>query len=258
VDGGLVMIESVEGKLARVFRPTNELAGTFSEIAEGQRSRSGLHYVWIPPGEFWMGAIRGGTDAEPDEGPRHRVRITKGFWMGDTPVTVVAYARFPGSQNPAAKPDHPIVDVTWDQAKAYCEWDAGRLPTEAEWEYAARGGKDGLKYPWGNDITPDNANYSGSKWHGTSPVHTYPPNAWGLYDMAGNVWEWVADWYDKDYYASSPADDPRGPQSGALRVLRGGSFVDVARFLRASGRFRVAPGGRSLNIGFRCVREVVP
>jgi formylglycine-generating enzyme required for sulfatase activity len=230
-------------------------------------------YVRIEPGQFQMGATPGDTQASEDEKPRHPVRITKRFWLGATPVTVAAYIRFTSEEpqfkmpnapsfNPNwSKPDHPIVRVTWDEAKAYCEWVGGRLPTEAEWEYAARGGKDGLKYPWGNAITPENANYSGSKWNGTSPVGSYPPNAWGLYDMAGNVWEWVGDWYGEHYYGTmpldKPVDDPRGSQS-TLRVLRGGSFYIDTGYLRAANRDRDAPGYRYSVIGFRCVREVVP
>jgi formylglycine-generating enzyme required for sulfatase activity len=231
-------------------------------------------YVWIAPGKFQMGATPGDTEAGADEKPRHRVRITKGFWLGETPVTVAAYKRFvserPDFKMPPApdfnpewtKEDHPVVRVTWHEAQAYCEWAGGRLPTEAEWEYAVRGGKDGLKYPWGNDITQENANYRGSKWKGTSPVRSYPANAWGLYDMAGNVWEWAADWYDENYYGTlpldKPADDPRGPQSGKVRVLRGGSFYGVTRDLRAAFRSRCAPDSGYVFIGFRCVREVVP
>jgi formylglycine-generating enzyme len=231
--------------------------------------KDGLRYVWIPPGEFWMGATPGDTEAYEYEKPRHRVRITKGFWLGETPVTVAAFKRFtrerslpmppPPDLNPEwSKEDHPVVRVTWDEAKAYCEWAGGRLPSEAEWEYAARGGNDGLKYPWGNDITPENANYRGSRWKGTSPVLSYPANAWGLYDMAGNVWDWAADWFDEHYYGSSPPDDPRGPHSGTMRVLRGGSFFLNARGLRAANRDRGAPGYRYFGIGFRCVREVLP
>ena len=231
-------------------------------------------YVRIEPGQFQMGAAPLDTEADGDEKPRHPVRITKGFWLGATPVTIADYKRFVGERpqfkmpdaptfNPNwSKTDHPIVRVTWDEAKAYCEWAGGRLPTEAEWEYAARGGKDGLKYPWGNAITPENANYSGSKWNGTSPVGSYPPNAWGLYDMAGNVLEWVADWYGEHYYGTlpldKPVDDPRGPQSGTMRVLRGGSFNVVSRYLRAAYRYSYAPGVWFYSIGFRCVREVVP
>jgi sulfatase modifying factor 1 len=200
-----------------------------------------------------------------------------GFWLSGTPVTVGAYKRFiqartditmpdaPSFNSDWSKEDHPIVKVTWDEAQAYCAWAGGtngRLPTEAQWEYAARGGRDGLKYPWGNEITPENANYSGSKWNGTSPVRSYAPNGWGLYDMAGNVFEWVADWYEEDYYTTlpsdRPADDPSGPQSGMRRVARGGSFYVVPRRLRASGRDGLGPGSRADFIGFRCVWEVVP
>jgi formylglycine-generating enzyme required for sulfatase activity len=135
-------------------------------------------YIPIPPGEFWMGATPGDTKAGADEKPRHLVRISKGFWLGETPVTVASYQRFvtekglampsaPGFNPAWRQQDHPVVRVTWDQAQAYCEWAGGRLPTEAEWEYAARGGQDGLTYPWGNDVTPANANYGGA--NGTAP-----------------------------------------------------------------------------------------
>jgi len=240
--------------------------------------KDGLIYVWIAPGEFRMGALPGDSDAGPEEQPRHRVRITKGFWLGETPVTVAAYKRFV-KERPAIKmpdapsfnpdwtnDDHPMVRVTWDEAQAYCTWAAGgpgvRLPSEAQWEYAARGGKSGLKYPWGNEITRGNANYQGSRWKGTSAVRSYPPNEWGLYDMAGNVWEWVADWYDKDYYAiqpsDKPADDPRGPDHGTGdRGLRGGSFLRGPSYLRVSDRGERTPAARDHSIGFRCVMDVV-
>ena len=115
----------------------------------------------------------------------------------------------PPDFNPAwGHPDHPIVNVTWDDAKRYCDWAGGRLPTEAEWEYAARGGKQGKKYPWGDEINQAHANYDST---GTTPVAKYPQNYWGLYDVSGNVWEWTKDWYDKDYYMTSPEADPPGP-----------------------------------------------
>jgi formylglycine-generating enzyme required for sulfatase activity len=230
-------------------------------------------FVWIPPGEFWMGATPGDTEAGDDEKPRHRVRITKGFWLSETPVTVAAYRRFAqetGRTMPLAafnpewnKDDHPVVCVTWDEATAYCEWAGGMLPTEAQWEYAARGGNGGLKYPWGDEITSENANYRGGKRKGTSRVRSYPASAWGLYDMAGNVWEWAADWFDRDYYASLPPDepveDPHGPQSGKGRVLRGGSFRSAAPDLRAANRVGSGPDqGWYDDVGFRCLREVAP
>ena len=230
----------------------------------------GLEYVSIPPREFLMGAVPGDRDALNDEKPQHHVTITKGFWLGRTPITVAAYKRFAqemGNEMPEApwsnrgwgKEDHPIVSVTWDEANAYCKWAGGRLPSEAEWEYAARGGKEGLKYPWGNDITHENANYGREVEKGTtSVVGSYPANGFGLYDMAGNVWEWVADWYEENYYASSPARDPKGPLAGQERVLRGGSWSNGPRNLRASVRGRNRPEVGSGNIGFRCTREVSP
>ena len=263
----------------RLCSDVEPLLGTATSPAPRQSGaqtnpKDGLSYVWIPPGEFWMGATPGDTEAGTDEKPRHRVRITKGFSLSETPVTVAAYKRFVGERpqfkmppapdfNPGwSKPDHPVVRVTWDEASAYCEWAGGRLPTEAEWEYAARGGQDGLKYPWGNDIAFENANQAGSKWKGTSPVRSYAANTWVLYDMVGNVWEWAADWYGENYYASpapdKPVEDPRGPQSGKVRVLRGGSFLSDTRYLRAAVRVRYAPGVRDYGTGFRCVREVAP
>ena len=236
------------------------------EIKENPIDR--LEYVWIPPGEFQMGAVAGDDEAYKDEKPRHRVEITKGFWMARTPVTVAAFKRFvqaKGGKMPSApdfnpkwgKQNHPIVNVSWDDARKYCEWAGGRLPTEAEWEYAARGGKEGLKYPWGDEISHDRANYE-SMSDGTTPAGRYDANGFGLHDMAGNVWEWCADWFDEAYYASSPQKDPPGPAGGTLRILRGGSWDDVARNLRASVRNGLVPDVRYDDFGFRSVREVIP
>ena len=228
----------------------------------------GLEYVWIPPGEFQMGAVAGDGEAYESEKPRHRVEITQGFWMARTPVTVAAYRRSVkakrGKMPPAPdfnpkweKADHPIVRVTWEEARACCEWAGGRLPSEAEWEYAARGGKEGLKYPWGDEISHDRANYE-SKKGGTTQVGSYETNSFELYDMAGNVWEWCADWFDKGHYGSSREKDPPGPAGGTVRVLRGGAWSVSARNLRTSNRLRSGPGSRYNGFGFRSVREVIP
>jgi len=256
----------------RLHADVEALIGTRRSHAR-LHSSAGLPYAWIEPGEFWMGATPDDTEAGEDEKPQHRVRITKGFWLAEAPVTVASYKRFVQEKGLAMPPapdfnpewskhDHPVVSVTWHDATAYCEWAGTRLPTEAEWEYPARGGQDGLKYPWGNELTPQYANYYPSKWNGTSPVNSYPPNAWNLYDLAGNVWEWVADWYGKDYYATLPpddaVDDPHGPQFGVARVLRGASFDYGTGDLRVARRNSYGPYAKFKVIGFRCVREKVP
>jgi formylglycine-generating enzyme len=242
--------------------------------------KDGLTYGWIPPGEFWMGVVPSDGASDENEKPRHKVRISSGFWMSPTLVTVDEYKRFiqdqdiikmppPPTFNPGwSKVNHPIVNITWSDAQAYCQWSGrnGRLPWEAEWEYAARAGYEGLTYPRANEITPEDANYRGSKWNGTSPVGLYLPNRWGLFDMVGNVWEWMGDWYDGQYYstldATRSAVDPHGPKEpphgahypndGTGRALRGGSFDMTSRNLRTSNRFWAVPGFR-LTIGFRCV-----
>jgi formylglycine-generating enzyme required for sulfatase activity len=243
-------------------------------------------YVWIPPGSFEMGCVPGDSNCADCEKPRHRVTLSKGYWMGRTEVTVGAYLLFTAATRRAMPPvpsyhtgwtfqitNHPIVNVTWQDADNYCRWAGGRLPTEAEWERAARGGQDGLIYPWGNSPSHENANYGTEdstgglaqgkdRWEFTAPVTSFDANAFGLHDMAGNAWEWVADWYAMDYYSRSPAVDPQGPSSGQsrtgeFRVRRGGSFGSGPNLLRSSYRMPgdplKAPVGTGT--GFRCVLE---
>ena len=165
---------------------------------------------------------------------------------------------------PANRGTHPVVLVRYDDAIAYCRWLSDtlgrlvRLPTEAEWEKAARGGLEGQRYPWGDDIDPSRGNYlidpSTKKERGTRPTGTYPPNAYGLYDMAGNVWEWVSDWYSPDYYGLGDMRDPQGPATGTMRILRGGAWVnDDASMLRCAYRHKVPPDTYAHSIGFRIV-----
>jgi len=168
------------------------------------------------------------------------------------------------NQPPANRGGHPIVLVRYEDAQAYCRWlteAVGRMfrvPTEAEWEKAARGGAAGLRYPWGNDIDESRCNYlvdrSSKRDRGTRPAGTYSPNAFGIYDIVGNVWEWVCDWYSPDYYAGSETQDPRGPASGVMRIVRGGSWVnDDVSMLRCAYRHKVPPDTYAYSVGFRVV-----
>jgi sulfatase modifying factor 1 len=222
--------------------------------------------AWIPPGTFEMGTVRGDGSGFADEQPRHTVTLSRGFWIDITEVTFAEYGRFSHATgaNPPHQPfwaddTHPVVNVTWQNAAGYCRWAGGRLPTEAEWEYAARGGQSGLRYPWGDGISHDNANFDGTgrrdQWAKSSPVESFPPNGYGLYDVAGNVWEWTADWYEDRYYAHSPAADPAGPAEGRTRVVRGGSWTSDPGRLRTSYRFSLDPSDSQVSVGFRCVRD---
>ena len=250
------------------------LAGTFLLPTKAQQTtdeqvwsdRAGLEYVYIPPGSFQMGAVPGDSGAEDNESPRHRVTISRGFRMSRTEVTVRAYRQFCQETRrrmprvPDFNPgwrylDHPIVDVTWHDAVAYCNWAGVRLPTEAEWEYACRAGTT-TKYYWGNNMDGRYAWYSGNCNSQTHDVGDKLPNAWGLYGMAGNVSEWCNDWYDGDYYSRSPSLDPQGPSSGSGRVLRGGSCFVIPWLLRVSYRGGFSPGVRNYYFGFRCLRDL--
>jgi len=218
--------------------------------ADGQR------YVYVPAGKFTMGCSTGDAECADDERTPHEVEITRGFWIGQTEVTQAAFekvmktnpSRFKGA-------DRPVESVTWDDARAYCEAAAMRLPTEAEWEYAARAGSKEARYGALDQI----AWYGGNSKDQTQPVAAKYPNAWGLYDMLGNVWEWTADWYDAKYYDHQPKSsiDPRGPSSPTgTKVLRGGSWVDYPRFVRVSFRAGYEPSDRYSVVGFRCAGEL--
>jgi serine/threonine protein kinase/formylglycine-generating enzyme required for sulfatase activity len=213
--------------------------------------KDGLTYVWIPAGTFQMGCSPGDSECSSNEKPAHAVTITKGFWMGQTEVTQAAYQRVIGTNPSHFHGDRlPVEEVSWDDANAYCSAVGMRLPTEAEWEYAARAGSTAARYGDLDAVAWYDKNSGNQTHEGGQQL----PNAWHLYDMLGNVWEWVADWYDESYDGQSPSQDPRGPSKGFARALRGGSWRYGARFSRVSDRYRIQPGIRGV-VGFRCVGE---
>jgi formylglycine-generating enzyme required for sulfatase activity/serine/threonine protein kinase len=223
----------------------------------------GMKFRLIPAGEFRMGVVPGDGSADDDESPRHRVVITKPFYMGVYEVTQEQYRAVMGTNPSYFKGDnHPVEQVSWNDAVEFCrklsqmDGESYRLPTEAEWEYACRAGSTSVYY-WGNSMEDGHAWHEGNSGGQTHPVGQKLPNAWGLYDMSGNVWEWCADWYDSGYYGRSPMQDPQGPSSGSMRVLRGGSWVNLARNLRSSYRNRLNPDFRYGSNGFRILRDVM-
>jgi formylglycine-generating enzyme required for sulfatase activity len=285
VVGGLALGGAIA--LAAVF---------FPERGTTKRGRDGLTYVRIPAGRFLMGC---NTVCEPDEQPSHEVTLTQDFWLAETEVTVEAYRTFvrakggsmppqisrpeadPGQFNPQWRDgDHPIVNVSHDEASSYCRWvggslpwSRGDLPTEAQWEFAARGGTAGSSFPWGDQISRDKANYgykspdgriyprasergARDRWLFTSPVKSFEPNAFGLYDMVGNVQEWCRDAFRK--YDATPSIDPSTAPAGRSeeRVVRGGSFLYDQDDSRVENRSKNPPDGRYPDTGFRCVLSV--
>jgi formylglycine-generating enzyme required for sulfatase activity len=227
--------------------------------------RTGISFVAIPAGEFQMGSKKGFEW----EQPVHRVRITHGFLLGKYPVTNSQYGRFleaagKSVEKPAYwgdrrfnQPEQPVVGVSWDEARAYCEWAGGRLPTEAEWEYACRAGTK-TEYSFGDDaeLLGEYAWFDKNSGGQSQPVGAKKPNPWGLHDMHGNVWEWCADWFDHAYYARSPTDDPSGPEGGSFRVFRGGCWCGYARGCRAANRIGRGPSSRGSGLGFRLAGSV--
>jgi formylglycine-generating enzyme required for sulfatase activity len=242
-----------------------------------------LRYVYIPSGKFWMGCVpTSEAECNSSEKPRHPVEITKGFWLGQMEVTNLAYSRFADANKIRFKPKKhitdagkgdnlPVVDVSWADAQKYCQWAAkgGRLPTEAEWERAARGRKEDEVYPY-PDLSTSRlfANFLGKagndRFDDIAPVGQFNPNDYNLFDMAGNVWEWVFDWFSATYYGESskesPIHDPQGPaqaDKGKAHVARGGSWAsDAKKYLRISYRMSFPSGGNE--VGFRCVVPATP
>jgi len=276
------------GNVAPSAEPRPQATGELKPGAVRVNPKDGLNYVWIPAGDFDMGCSPGDNQCDPDEKPRHHVIISTGFWLAQTPVTVAAYAKFiesTGGRMPRPQPfnpnwenrQNPIIDIGYENAEAYCKWIGGRLPTEAEWEYAARAGSTASTYGpldeigWYADNSGQQHLDSTKLWaqqrssyllqlfqnhNGTHDVAQKRPNAFGLYDMLGNVWEYTSDYYARNYYANSSDRDPHGPTSPdplTSYVLRGGSWVDQPARVRVSYRDGRLQGFQIGIDGFRCV-----
>ncbi len=215
------------------------------------KNRSFKDMVLIKSGCFEMGDQFGDGDSASEK-PVHKVCLDT-YWIDEHEVTQAEYEKVMGN-NPSEFQDCsdcPVEWVTWFEAMEYCNNVDKRLPTEAEWEYAARDGGQKVIYGIGKDeISKEDANYGESA--GPKPVGSYPPNKTGLYDMAGNVSEWTADWYGRDYYGASPVLNPKGPDDGTVRVIRGGSWIDYPYNVRASFRFSGNPDDKFQVSGFRC------
>ena len=293
--GEYVITLTVRNPLSTTVLTTQEkLIAVATASEEIVTPKDGATMRLIPAGEFEMGnhffdeelfkQEKTINEGSPYELPVHAVQVDA-FYMDIHEVTNAMYEKFvreTGHQSSVFrgdplfnKPDLPVVGISWHSAMAYAKWAGKRLPTEAEWEYAARGGLEGKRYPWGNEMTHDFANYDGTggrdKWgkFTNAPVGSFPPNGYGLYDMAGNVWEWCLDKYISDFYIKSPKENPvaggsidlilqQAGKSGAERVSRGGAANNDARFLRVSNRSPGwnAPAANWWDRGFRCVKPL--
>jgi formylglycine-generating enzyme required for sulfatase activity len=234
--------------------------------------RPEIEWVEVPAGEFLMGSDQQvDPEAQNNEIPQHRVYLDA-FRISEYEITNAQYRQCvratvcdePGDLKFYSSPDyddHPVVYVSWFDAGSFCEWVGGRLPTEAEWEYAARG-PQGNTYPWGEDEpTCELAQFGvGECPGGMEPVGSFPDGAsWcGALDMASNVWEWVNDWYQEDYYADSPDSNPSGPETGDEKVLRGGAYYNDVTEVRSAYRGLINPARREYYLGFRCVAASTP
>lgn len=224
-----------------------------------------MEMVFVPGGEFAMGRAEGDLRADPDEMPVHTVRLDS-FWIDKTEVTNTMYGACIQSEvcTPPARPrfylqgeyaDHPVIGVSWDQANIYCAWAGRRLPSEAEWEKAARG-TDGRIHPWGNeDPSGELVNFNQIVGE-TTPAGMFPKGAspYGALDMAGNAWEWTLDGYTTDFYSISPHENPISLSPVNRRVLRGGNWNSHADGVRSTNRFWAYPG-RNDSDGFRCAKS---
>lgn len=253
--------QSIQGQIASMRHEIEELEAQRVEL---QERLNPLEMVLVPAAKFRMGT---NDPTREDENPEHMVQVAE-FYLDKTEVTNLQYKEFisvTGHRAPshwrnntfpdARKSDHPVVNVSWEDAKVYAAWVGKRLPTEAEWERAALG-EGRFDYPWGRSCNPDCANYDNADGK-TTPVehHNRGVSPVGVWDMCGNVGEWVNDWYDSRYYQVSPDTDPKGPEGGYQKVHRGGGYHENRMGIRGKSRHFAMPSASQDYIGFRCARS---
>jgi len=301
---GHQVIEKSTADSIKTYRTNYQHPASTAETPPVEKTVKGMTLILIPGGTFDMGDTIG--DGEPDEQPVHSVTLSD-FYMGKTEVTVGQFRQFveaTGFQTDAEKQgwawawtgskwekvegaswrnpgfaqgdDHPVVNVNWYDANEFCKWAGCRLPTEAEWEYAARNKGQAITYSWGNakpagnqggNVADESARKKFPDWTSfkgyddgyifTAPVARFDANELGLFDMTGNVWEWCFDWYDASYYQNSPDNNPQGPASGTARVIRGGSWNSDERNCRLSFRGWSSPSVKHVDFGFRVVQDLL-
>ena len=244
-------------KVLTIFLTIFVSISCFSQNPEGM--------VLIPSGSFIMGK---NTTGPSDWQPEHNVTLNS-FYMDIKEVTNKQYYEFCTATNTPLPqfwdlkefksgmdfPDYPVVGVSYMDAEKYARWAGKSLPTEAQWEYAARGGLIGKNFPFGDQIDSTMVNF-GSKYKGIVKVGSFPPNGFGLCDITGNVWEWTTDYYSDDYYAQSPAENPKGPARGRFKVIRGGSWHSGMMCVQTYYRNGLSPSWVDFAVGFRCVKDV--
>ena len=258
-----------EGPVRAIHLEAFEIAATAVSNFEFARFATATGHISDAERTGWSAVFDGFVEADEDAAARHP---TISWWRSVKGASWRAPAG-PGS-NWEEREDHPVVHVSYSDALAYCTWAGVRLPSEAEWECAARGGLVQKRYPWGDDLTPEGAHrcniWQGTFPHentaedgfaGTAPVASYVPNGFGLFNMVGNTWEWCADWFDASYHARATFQNPTGPPNGKCRVIRGGSYLRhisyCARY-RVSARSSAPPNTTTGHLGFRVARDARP
>jgi len=266
----LARTATLEPSSTPTWTGTEVLEATLTALPGYRMDAKGVIMAYVPAGVFPMGNDRGGIDEQPihpvnlDAFYMDKFEVTNGFYKACVEAGVCQPVRRKSSATRSYyydNPDYdtfPVIFVDWNMAQTYCEWRGARLPSEAEWEKAARGGSV-VSYPWGDTPDCNLANY-GNCLADTSSANIYDlgQSRYGVYNMAGNVWEWVNDWYSEDYYQSSPREDPQGPDTGKEKVLRGGSWKDDYAEMRSVNREAENPARFNNLIGFRCAKDADP